>query len=150
MNGKDYYTVDQRGRVVKNIPTVQGVKVWDYSVSRHDAHIAGRHYDLRLRDPSGAAHSWAVPKGIPSGTGPHLAIQQPTHGPRSLDFSGRIPDGSYGAGLVTPVSRGKAKIFEASNDKIIFRADGLGDEIYILKRIDRKRWIWRKAKTGQK
>jgi len=142
----DYYTVDQRGRVIKRIPIVNKPTAWDYSISRHDAHIAGTHYDLRLRDPSGAAHSWAVPKGIPRGGTAHLAIQQPTHGPRSLDFSGRIPDGSYGAGLVTKVYRGKAEIIEAGNDKIIFKAKQLGENAYILKRLDRKRWIWRKIK----
>jgi hypothetical protein len=36
------------------------------------------HYDLRLEE-DGVLRSWAVPRGMPTGTKPHLAVAVPDH-----------------------------------------------------------------------
>ena len=67
---------------IHSIPRVHHEKpeVWHISTQIHDADVAGRHLDLRLVDPNGLAHSWAVPAAKLPGPGEKvLAIQQPTH-----------------------------------------------------------------------
>jgi bifunctional non-homologous end joining protein LigD len=59
------------------------------------------HHDLRF-ERDGVLVSWALPKGVP--TEPqknHLAVQTEDHPLEYGRFEGRIPDGEYGAGVVT-------------------------------------------------
>lgn len=69
----------------------------------HEAERAGGHMDLRLVDPKGRAHSWAVPtSSLPKPGEKLLVVQQPTHTKEYAAKKGtfKIPEG-YGKGKVT-------------------------------------------------
>jgi len=91
-------------RTIASIPKVKtNPQQWSIATQLHRAERAGEHMDLRLVDPSGKAHSWAVPRGaLPKPGEKILAIPQPTH---TEEYSARkgtfsIPEG-YGKGEVT-------------------------------------------------
>ncbi len=97
---------------------------WEYGVHEHHAHRAGKHYDLRLGDPeTKKAHSWAL-RYLPKPGEKRLAVRQPDHTMKYMDFEGNIPSG-YGAGDVKLHARGKAKIHSSAPDKINFTNDGV-------------------------
>ena len=51
--------------------------------------------------------SWALPKGLPLETGErYLAVHTEDHPMEYADFSGVIPKGQYGAGLMEIWDRG--------------------------------------------
>ena len=58
----------------------------------------------------------------------HLAIQQPDHTERYIDFEGTIPAG-YGAGEVSQAVRGEANIIYSEDGKIKFELD---NRTYVL------------------
>lgn len=114
-------------RKIEKIPTVKSPTTWDMAVQEHNALKAGKHWDLRLVDPAGKAHSFAVPKSrMPSLKDKMLlAVQQPTHTKDyALNFEGTIPKG-YGAGTVTMPIKEKVQILSGNNDRLKFkRPDG--------------------------
>lgn len=89
-------------RAVLPIPRVgrSTPQMWDMASQIHEADRAGRHMDLRLVDPRGRAHSWALPQARLPGPGEKvLVVQQPTH---TKDYAAKkgtfqISEG-YGAG----------------------------------------------------
>lgn len=95
---------------------------WAYVTQLHEAHRAGKHYDLRLA-PSKHSHSWAL-RRLPEPGRATLAKQQPTHDVSWHDFQGTIPRGLYGGGKVTTHAKGKAEVVEAGRDKVVFNIHG--------------------------
>lgn len=110
---------------------------WEAAIQRHDAQKAGRHFDLRLVNPTtNKAYSWAL-RYLPNPGQKRLAIRQPDHTPDYLNFEGTIPEG-YGAGEVKLETRGKANISKINKDKISFDLD---DTPYALIRMQGDKWL---------
>ena len=132
---------------ISKIPTITTAnpKTWEFGVHNHHAHRAGRHFDLRLGDSStGIAHSWAIPKGkLPKPGEKLLAVRQPDHTIKYMDFKGTIGSG-YGAGVVDLFKRGVAEILFANNDIVKFRVRGSrATNEYVLRRTkgDNPYWL---------
>jgi bifunctional non-homologous end joining protein LigD len=70
-------------------------------------HARRLHYDLRL-ERDGVLASWAIPKGLPPDPATnHLAVRTEDHPMAYATFSGEIPAGEYGAGVMTIFDRGR-------------------------------------------
>jgi hypothetical protein len=101
----------------------------------HEAERAGRHADLRLVDPRGRAHSWALPKGeLPKPGEKAMVVQQPTH---TREYAARkgtfeIPAG-YGKGRVTGSGLQPVEVVSRRPGVLRFnRYKGRGAEEYAL------------------
>lgn len=77
------------------------------------------HYDMRLKDGD-KAHSWVI-RALPGERDKMLAVQQPTHTAKYMNFQGKIESG-YGAGTVKKVYDKKVKIISADANKIKFKS----------------------------
>jgi hypothetical protein len=73
------------------------------------------HYDLRLQDKN-IAHSWVI-KSLPGEQTRILAIRQPTHTTKYMDFEGKIESG-YGKGTVKKVYDKDVHVLYANDKKI--------------------------------
>ncbi|MGC9668752.1 non-homologous end-joining DNA ligase [Planosporangium sp. 12N6] len=70
-------------------------------------HARRLHWDFRL-EHDGVLVSWALPKGLPDEPRTnHLAVHTEDHPLEYASFSGEIPRGEYGGGLVTIWDRGE-------------------------------------------
>jgi hypothetical protein len=110
-------------RKTLKIPSVKTPAQWDLAVQLHEAEKAGKHWDLRLVDPKGHAHSFAIPKSrFPDAHDKMLlALQQATHTKDyALNFEGTIPKGVYGAGKVTMPIKEKVTILKSNDNGIKF------------------------------
>ena len=85
-----------------------------FVLHKHLAKAAGPHLDFRVSIPNkDLLESFALPKGVvPKNPGEKvLAVQGSPHGRYWLHVENMdIPDGSYGAGKITTVQRGKVEI----------------------------------------
>lgn len=127
---------------VTALPEVASTTPWEFGVHDHHARKAGRHFDLRLGDPiTGIAHSWAVPKArLPQpGERPLLAIRQPDHTMKYMDFKGVLRRG-YGRGKVDLHARGKAEVHKVNKDRVKFTQGG---QDYLLIRTHADKWLFR-------
>jgi hypothetical protein len=94
-----------KGREVKPVPHVHHEQpvIWGLATQVHHAERAGKHTDLRLIDPDGHAHSWALPaqEGLPKPGQKVMAVRQPTHTAEYAAKKGtfRIEE-DYGKGTV--------------------------------------------------
>ncbi|WP_028661650.1 non-homologous end-joining DNA ligase [Saccharomonospora saliphila] len=84
----------------------------------HEHHARSLHWDVRL-ERDGVLVSFAVPKGLPEEPGTvRLAVHTEDHPMEYADFSGRIPEGEYGAGEMTIWDRGRYETRKWSDDEI--------------------------------
>jgi hypothetical protein len=121
----------------------------------HDAHRAGRHYDIRLV-VGDKAYSWATRKDIP-GVGKSIVLfEQPVHTAHyALSDNIVIPDGSYGAGTTKLDFVRKATIGEHSTQDQMTLHTKSGEK-YLLKRLPdgkfgKNAWLFRNlGMTGNK
>ena len=122
-------------------PNVQA-KQWPLVIQEHHAERAGKHFDLRLGNPgSGIGHSWALRKWPDPGQ-KVLAVQQPDHTLAYFGFTGRIPSGSYGAGIVKKHRSEDVEIVSSSADKVTFNAyPGKRTEEYALIKTMGNKWL---------
>jgi len=137
-----------KSRKIEPIPEVQAAK-WRLAIQEHDAERAGKHWDLRLVDPNKRkAHSWAVPKAKWPGKKNRLrlAIQQPTHTAQyALNFQGKIPSGTYGAGEVKIVKNTGTNV-KVEDGVVRFSVPRVGN--MVLRKTDGNKWLLMRAKKA--
>lgn len=123
------------------IPAVSGKpQEWTFARQLHDARRAGKHIDLRLVDPSGKAHSWAL-RHFPEPGRKAFAARTETHTKEyATTFSGKIPSG-YGAGTVKLERVEPTEVPEANERHVRFNLyAGKVPEQFLLKRMG-NRWM---------
>ena len=92
-----------------------------YSIQEHKAtHL---HWDLRL-EHNGVLKSWAIPKR-PNPKEKRLAVQTTDHDIKYYNFEGTIPEGQYGAGTIKIWDKGKYRIEQKNDNKIVFELKGV-------------------------
>jgi bifunctional non-homologous end joining protein LigD len=113
-------------------------------------HARRLHYDLRL-EKDGVLKSWAVPKGIPVGSGEkRLAVETEDHPLGYAGFEGEIPKGHYGAGTVKIWDKGTytAKVWDEKMVEFTLNGEKLRGRYVLvrLKKAGEKNWLLLKGK----
>jgi DNA ligase D-like protein (predicted 3'-phosphoesterase) len=85
-----------------------------YVIQEH--HAKRLHWDLRF-EINGSLKSWALPKGVPKASEKRLAVQVDDHPIEYAAFEGKIPEGNYGAGIVTIFDKGTFKMESYEEEK---------------------------------
>src|SRR3954447_2256251 len=90
----------------------------------HEHHARRLHWDLRL-ERDGVLVSWAVPKGIPPDPARNnLAVHTEDHPLEYIDFSGEIPAGQYGAGVMKIWDTGTYETHKFREDEVMVTFHG--------------------------
>src|SRR3954462_15759324 len=85
----------------------------------HAPHARRLHWALRL-ERDGVLVSWAVPKGIPPDPARNnLAVHTEDHPLEYIDFSGEIPAGQYGAGVMKMWDTGTYETHKFREDEVM-------------------------------
>ncbi len=99
-----------------------------FILHQHDAKTAGLHYDLRISIPNrDSLASFAIPKHkIPQKPGEKvLAVKGNDHGRVWLNIEDMtIPEGEYGAGVISTIQKGIVEIEGWSPNHITMRING--------------------------
>ncbi len=92
--------------------------------------------------------SWAVPKEPPVVPGvKRLAVEVEDHEREYIDFEGEVPEGEYGAGIVSIWDSGTYDLLSERDRrlKISFRGKRLRGE-YVLVPLEGKNWLFFRTK----
>src|SRR5215211_2946904 len=90
----------------------------------HEHHARRLHWDLRL-ERDGVLVSWAVPKGIPPDPSRNnLAVHTEDHPLEYIAFSGEIPAGQYGAGIMKIWDAGTYETHKFREDEVMVTFHG--------------------------
>jgi bifunctional non-homologous end joining protein LigD len=105
-------------------------------------HATALHWDLRL-EHDGVLASWALPKGIPPDPRQNrLAVRTEDHPLEYLEFSGEIPRGEYGGGLMGIWDEGTFDEEKFRDDEVIVVLHG--ERVtgrYVLFQTGGKNWM---------
>jgi bifunctional non-homologous end joining protein LigD len=105
-------------------------------------HATALHWDLRL-EHEGVLASWALPKGIPPDPRQNrLAVRTEDHPLEYLDFSGEIPKGEYGGGLMGIWDSGTFEVEKFRDHEVIVVLHG--ERVtgrYVLFQTGGKNWM---------
>jgi bifunctional non-homologous end joining protein LigD len=105
-------------------------------------HATALHWDLRL-EHDGVLASWALPKGIPADPRQNrLAVRTEDHPLDYLEFSGEIPRGEYGGGLMGIWDTGTYEAEKFRDDEVIVVLQG--ERVtgrYVLFKTGGKNWM---------
>ncbi len=115
-------------------------------------HARRLHWDVRL-EHKGVLVSWAVPKGLPvDDDSVRLAVPTEDHPLEYASFSGEIPKGEYGGGLVKIWDRGRYDVKLWTPDKIEVTLHGTQVRgAYIFFRGNKnKNWMVRRISPPQR
>lgn len=119
-----------------------------YVIQEH--HATRLHWDLRFEFDN-TLKSWALPKGPPTKIDQkRLAISVPDHPIEYALFEGRIPEGDYGAGLVTTWDIGTFEILEQEKNRLVIRIAGKkleGKYCLLHFRPQENNWLFFKLKS---
>src|SRR3954464_5688526 len=98
---EEYRRKRDAGRTPEPIPEADPAPGTDDRFVVQEHHARSLHWDVRL-ERHGDLAWWAVPKGLPTETDTvRLAVRTEDHPIEYLEFSGEIPAGEYGAGVMT-------------------------------------------------
>ena len=113
-------------------------------------HARRLHWDFRL-EKGGVLVSWAVPKGIPEDPKKnHLAVHVEDHPLDYIDFAGRIPAGSYGAGEVSVWDHGTYETHKWLDREVMVTLHGERLEgRYVLFQTDGTNWMMHRMDPPQ-
>lgn len=119
-----------------------------YVIQEH--HSSRLHWDLRL-EKDGGLKSWALPKTPLLKEGERrLAIETEEHPLEYANFSGKIPEGNYGAGSVKIFDSGTFTVEKFSEKEIVVDIKGkkLSGKFVLIKfRPAEKNWLFFRKKA---